>query len=274
MENNMEDLAIPEIKLIQNVGGDEAKAFGAKPGDFYCAITQGIIDGAEGFEVVVMKSAQKTRTYWGREEIEDEPPICASIDGITSINGDICATACPYNAFTDAPYMVSAAERRAKCLPNYNVMAIKIDDMMPMMIRCSGISAMAARELNALLKFHKVVRKDPFKAKLRVTAVKKKTASGEAFAIKFGEPSLIEELDILAEVKEIAEAVMGVAIPIQNLAITEVKVIAPITKTVVATGTTTPPLYAPEPTPGIVEPKPESDSTAATLPEPLPKVMF
>lgn len=200
------DMAIPEIKLVQNVGGDEAKQLGAKSGDFYCGITQEIIPGDKGFEVVVIGPAVKTRTYWGRTEIGDEPPVCASQDGINSINGEVCATACPYQAFTDAPYMVDAGERRNKCLPNFNVFAIKLSDMMPIMIRCSGISAMAARELNTLLRFHKAIRGQSFKAKLRVSAIKKKTASGEAFAIKFGEPQLITDTNLLAELKEQAVA--------------------------------------------------------------------
>jgi len=213
MPENLNDLAIPEIKLVQNTGGDEAKQLGAKPGDFYCAITQEIINGTEGFDFVIIKPAQKTRTYWGTTEISEEPPTCASPDGITSVNGDACESACPYQAFTDAPYMVAATERRTKCLPNYNVIGIKVSDMMPAMIRCSGISAMAARELNTLLKFHKVMRGQAYKAQLRVTAVKKKTASGEAFAIKFGQPELIHDPGIVAELHEQALALTGIEAP-------------------------------------------------------------
>ncbi len=215
--SELNDLAIPEIKLIQNVGGDDAKQMGAKAGDFYCSITQEIIPGSEGFDVVVLRPAQKTRTYWGREDIDDEPPVCASEDGVTSINGDICAEACPYGAFTDAPYMVSAAERRAKCLPNYNIVVIKVSDMMPVMIRCSGISSMAARELNTLLKFHKMIKNAPHKATIKVTSIKKKTASGEAYAIKFGDPKLVTDEDLLYEIADQASALLGETIEVQAL---------------------------------------------------------
>jgi hypothetical protein len=202
MSENYGDMAIPEIKLVQNVGGDEAKAFGAKPGDFYCSITQEIIDGTKGFAVVVSGPAQKTRTYWGTTEIKDEPPICASNDGITSVMGDNCQTACPYQAFNDAPYLLPVEERRKKCVPNYHVTAIKTSDMMPVLIRCSGISSMAAKELNTLLKFHKSIRGQFHKAIITVTSVKKKAASGEAYAIKFGDPQLITDDTLLKEARE------------------------------------------------------------------------
>jgi hypothetical protein len=214
---NPNDLAIPEMKLVQNVGGDEAKQAGAKPGDFYCAITQEIIPGTEGFEIVVTGPARKTRTYWGTTEIGDDPPICASQDGVTSVNGDNCETACPYKAYNDAPYLLPAAERRLKCTPNYNIIAIKLSDMMPVLIRCTGISSMAARELNTLLKFHKAIRGQYFKAKLRVTAIKKKTAVGEAFAIKFGDPAPITDPAILTEVKDQLNVFTGIQIPVVEI---------------------------------------------------------
>jgi len=213
MPENYGDLAIPEIKLVQNVGGDEAKQVGAKPGDFYCAITQEIIPGEKGFEIVVVKPAHKNRTYWGTTDISDDPPVCASNDGIMSVAGDICATACPYKAFNDAPYMLSPTERRAKCTPNYNVIGIKVSDMMPVLIRCSGISSMAAKELNTLLKFHKNIKGQYFKAKIRVSAIKKKTASGEAFAIKFGDPEPITDNVIMAELKEQMAQLVNVEMP-------------------------------------------------------------
>jgi len=200
-----DDLAIPEVKLIQNVGGTEAKSYGALPGQFYFSLTQEIIKGDEGFEVVIMKPAWKTRTYWGRTEIDDDPPICSSLDAVNSVNGDVCATACPYEAFTDAPYLVDAAERRTKCLPNYELMAVKVSDMMPILIRCTGISAQAAKELNTLLMFHRQIKNQTWKAKLKVTAIPKKTAAGEAFAIKFGQPQIIEDEATLIELKDLAK---------------------------------------------------------------------
>jgi hypothetical protein len=212
MTENYGDMAIPEIKLIQNVGGSEAKALGSKPGDFYCSITGEIIPGAVGFEIVVAGPAKKTRTYWGTTEIAETPPICASPDGILSVNGENCQNACPHKAYNDAPYLLPIAERRTKCTPNFHIVAIKVSDMMPILIRCGGISAMAARELNTLLKFHKNIRGQYFKAKIKVTSLAKKTPSGEAYAIKFGEPQPLEEY-VIAEVKEQLMLLSGVEVP-------------------------------------------------------------
>ena len=87
------------------------------------------------------------RTYWGADhEVQsDEPPTCSSTDGVISINGDVCKIACPYQAFTDAPGLLTAEERKGKCTPGYRVMGISLTNMMPVFIRCSGISATAAR---------------------------------------------------------------------------------------------------------------------------------
>ena len=160
MAESYGDLAIPEIKLIQNVGGDEAKDAGAQAGDFFCALTGEVFKGNDGFQIVVTGRSKVERTYWGADhEVQsDEPPTCSSTDGVTSINGDVCKTACPYQAFTDAPGLLTAEERKGKCTPGYRVMGISLTNMMPVFIRCSGISATAARELNTLLAFHKNIR--------------------------------------------------------------------------------------------------------------------
>lgn len=210
-----EDLAIPEVKLIQNVGGAEAKSYGAVPGDFYFSLTQETIKGSEGFEIVVLKPAWKTRTYWGRTEIDDDPPMCSSLDAVTSVNGDVCATECPHNAFTDAPYLVDATERRSKCNPNYELLAVNTADMMPILIRCSGISAQAAKELNSLLLFHRSIKGHTHKAKIRVTAVPKKTSVGEAFAIKFGAPQIIEEEALAIELADL-RTMLQITTPVEE----------------------------------------------------------
>ena len=200
---NFGDLAIPEIKLIQNTGGDQAKSLGSKPGDFYCEVTGENIPGEKGFDIVVTGPAQKTRTYWGTTEINETPPVCASNDGVTSMNGDLCQTACPYKAFNDAPYMLKIEERRLKCTPNFHITALKLSDMMPILIRCGGISSMAARELNTVLKFHRDMRGGQYyKAKIHVVSVKKKTSYGDSFAIKFGSPQLITDPVMQKDVRE------------------------------------------------------------------------
>jgi len=208
MAESYGDLAIPEIKLIQNVGGDEAKDAGAQAGDFYCALTGEVFKGNEGFQMVVTGKSKVERTYWGADHDvqSEEPPTCSSTDGVTSVNGDICKTACPYKAFTDAPGLLTAEERKGKCTPGYRVMGISLSNMMPVFIRCSGISATAARELNTLLAFHKNIRGQYFKAMFNVISIKVKTASGEAYKIKFGEPLLLTP-ESQTEVKELMQAV-------------------------------------------------------------------
>jgi len=201
------DMAVPEIKLVQNVGGDEAKDLGAVPGQFYCKLTGEIMNS---FEMVVAGRATVERTYWGSDhEVQsDEPPTCSSQDGITSAGGDLCATACPYNAFTDTPGFLKADERKLKCTPGFKVSGINLTNMMPVFIRCGGISAGAARELNTLITFHKNIRGRFYTVKFTVSSIKRKGTSGEAYAIKFGEPTLLET-EQLDEVKGLLEDIIG-----------------------------------------------------------------
>jgi hypothetical protein len=208
------DMAIPEIKIVQNVGGDEAKMMGAIPGDFYCALTGEKIPGDVGFDIVLSERASIERTYWGPDHDvqSDEPPICSSWDGFTSNLGDECQTACPYNAFCDAPGLLGTEERKTKCTPGFKVTGISLTNMMPVFIRCSGWSAGAARELNFMITFHKNMRGQFFKAKFRVTTIKRKGTAGEAFVIKFGQPQLLEP-ETLSEVKQIIESMIGEALP-------------------------------------------------------------
>lgn len=208
------DMAIPEIKIVQNVGGDEAKNAGANPGDFYCALTGEIIPADAGFDIVLSERASIERTYWGpdHEVQSDEPPICSSWDGFTSNAGDECQTACPYNAFCDAPGLLGAEERKTKCTPGFKVTGISLTTMMPVFIRCGGWSAGAARELNTLITFHKNIRGQFFKTKFHVTTIKRKGTSGEAFVIKFSQPELLAP-ETLNEVKQIIESMIGEALP-------------------------------------------------------------
>lgn len=190
-----EDMALPEIKLIQNVGGSEAKAGGAAPGDFYCTVTGEIIKGETGFDLVVV-DIHKQRTYWGRTEIEDEPPICASADAKVNMQGDSCEQ-CPYNVRTDAPWAIPAAERRNMCLPTYSVLAIDTRNYMPILVRASGISTQSVRELLTSLRLNKSLKGEYHRAQVHVTSVTKKTASGEAFAM------VLRITDLIADPKQI-----------------------------------------------------------------------
>lgn len=188
-ELDREDLAIPEIKLIQNVGGTWAKAAGAEPGDFYCALTDEVIKGAKGLSMVIV-SIRKSRTYWGRPEIEDSPPECSSLDSKTSWDGKECAT-CEHRC--DTPWLLPALERRTKCLANYNVLGINLDNDLPIIIRATGISAQATKQLYTQLKLNRQLATGWYRAKTQVTSISKKSAAGEAFAIKFGKLELLPD---------------------------------------------------------------------------------
>lgn len=204
------DMAIPEIKLVQNVGGDLAKSMGANPGDFYCSLTDEVIKGDKGFDTVIV-AMQKNRTYWGRDDIADEPPVCASMNAASmlSINGEDCKS-CPHR--NETPWLLLAKDRRTKCLVNYNILGIGVADSFPVLIRTSGISAKAAKELYTQLSLSKHLIGAWYKAKTRVTSIKKKTPAGDAYAIKFGKLELIEDKKQLEEFKAQSAQLIGTQI--------------------------------------------------------------
>lgn len=209
-----DELSIPELKLIQNVGGDQAKTAtatreAAAVGDFYLGITDEVIKGEEGVDVILVDML-KTRTYWGRDDIGDEPPTCSSPDAgsFTSANGDDCHQ-CPFNAFNEAPWLLSAQERRTKCLVNYHLLVFRVSDNMPMMIRATGISTGAARNLLTTLKLNKKLAGQYHKAVIHVAPIKKKTASGEAFAFVFTLAGLLQNEAQIAESYQLSAALTG-----------------------------------------------------------------
>ena len=204
-----EDMAIPEIKLVQYVGGDLAKQSGAKPGDFYCSLTD---ETLQEFDLVIV-SMQKNRTYWGRSDILDEPPECASLDArsMLSLNGDNCAD-CEYRSET--PWLLTTEERRKKCLINYNIVGIKLPEQMPVILRSSGISAQSAKELYTQLVLNRQLGGAWYKAKTHVTSVPKKSSAGDAFAIRFSKLELLPE-NTLSETRNLSQQLLGtqVALP-------------------------------------------------------------
>ena len=211
-----EDMAIPEVKLIQNVGGSEAKDQGAVPGDFYSNITGEVIKGHEGFDIIVV-DIQKNRTYWGRTEIEEDPPICASLDTRTSILGDSCDE-CPHDARCDTPWLIDATERRTKCLLNFNVLAINAANSMPLLMRVSGISTQAVRELITQLRLNKHLKGQYHRAVIHVGSMAKKTASGEAFALQLRAKELLTDAALVEEFKMQSRQLLGTVIGIPETA--------------------------------------------------------
>ena len=119
-----DEMATPELKLVQNTGGDDAKSAGAHPGDFYFPLTGEIIGGATGLDVIIA-DVIKTRTYWGRDDIGEDPPQCASVNDRyhKSMDGQDCLK-CEKRA--DMPGMMDKAERRSKCLAGYNILSYPV----------------------------------------------------------------------------------------------------------------------------------------------------
>lgn len=173
-----EDMAVPEVKLVQNVGMDYAKSLGAQPGQFYCPLTDEISDELK----IIVVDIQTTRTYWGREEIEDAPPDCASWDAksMQAMDGSDCAT-CSHRC--DTPWLLKPPERRQKCNLSYNILGIKEDNFLPVIIRAGGISALPVRQLITQIKLNRSLRGEIHRAIISISSAKKKTPAGEAYAL-------------------------------------------------------------------------------------------
>ncbi len=173
----MEDMNIPELKLIQATGGDYAKSqAGAKIGQFFVSTTNELFDTVD----VQVLTVSKNRTFWGRTDITDDPPICSSLNGTTSVDGTPCKE-CPHYRERAS---LDKEERRKECQIGYVVLALD-ENQMPLVIRLHGISADAGRDLNAMLYFNKALRAQRGNFFFRVVSFEKKSASGNAFAFKF-----------------------------------------------------------------------------------------
>ncbi len=224
------DMTLPELKLIQNTGGEMAKDLGAALGDLYLTVMDSIIKGNIGIDIAVI-DIHKTRTYWGRADIDNDPPECASpnADSYQSFNGGDCKK-CPYRC--DAAWLVKAAERREKCTISYNIVAINLEDHMPVMIRAGGISTQPVRELITLLRLHPQIKgKDLHKAKIHVTSQKEKTPSGDAFRYRFAKPTLIqgkEADEVLALTRALLTNVAMLEAPKEDLGAEKLAEPAPI----------------------------------------------
>jgi len=204
-----DDMAIPELKLVQNVGGDEAKAAGAVPGDLYLSLTEEIFK--EGLNIVIV-DMQKTRTYWGRSEIEDEPPECVSLDADSMMSADGLTSCRECEHRCDAPWLLDATERRAKCLVDYNILAIKFDSGMPLLVRAGGISSKAARELITQLRLNRELKGEYHRALVAVSSLPKKTPSGDAFALNFHLKELITDEPKVLEMKNLTIRYLGTSL--------------------------------------------------------------
>jgi hypothetical protein len=183
------DMLRPEIKLVQNTGGDAAKSAGAKPGQFYNTMTNEIYP--DGFEFVILDFSIQ-RVYWGRDIIGDEPPMCSSQDANSyeSVNGDDCHK-CQH--LLDNAAMVQAKERREKCTKQFGFIGLLLPNLEPFMFRAPGTSSTAVMALLSRFKFNKACWNEEKTAidfhrfKVAAYSQEQKTKAGSAWVIKFGE---------------------------------------------------------------------------------------
>lgn len=210
MSRNMDsfdpnDLALPELKLVQNTGGEDARAAGAKPGDLYLTLTDEVIPQGKPFEIVLVDMG-KTRTYWGRADISNDPPACSSTNGTESLDGqecDKCDKKC------DTPWLLPADKRREMCLVSYTIMALRAQDASPLFIRAGGISSKAAKELYTMLRLNRQLKGEYHRATVSLSSEKKTTSFGLSFALKFGAPKLISDKQAIESYKQATDSILG-----------------------------------------------------------------
>ena len=188
-----EDVSVPVIMVVQKTTSSEVLVSGATYGDFYNRITQQVFPGKEGFDLVVV-DVRKLRTYWGRSEIFDEPPECASMDAdsMKSIDGQDCKK-CEH--LCDTPWAFPADKRRGMCLTSYNILGINYEDQMPFIMRASGISAGSVKDLMSILKFNRPLKGQYHRALIHAYTVVRKSPSGEAYAIAFKMKAILPETE-------------------------------------------------------------------------------
>ena len=203
------EMAIPEWRLLQKVGGDLAKGLGGKPGQFFNKVTDELADELN----IVVVDIRTGRAKWG-SEISDAGPVCASMDAKTnlSIYGDDCLQ-CPDRA--DVPWSLDAAERRTKCCLNYSILGIDLDhDLMPIMLRAHGTSALASRMLITQLKMNRALRGEYYRALVNIKCQEKSTPFGTTYVIHPKIVQLITDESRAEELKIESNRLLGVPIPL------------------------------------------------------------
>jgi len=203
------EMAIPEWRLLQKVGGDWAKGLGGKAGQFFNKTTDELADELN----IVVVDIMMGRAKWGTE-ISDAGPVCASMDAKTnfSIYNDDCLQ-CPDRL--DTPWSVDATERRTKCCLNYSILGIDIDhDLMPIMLRAHGTSALASRQLITQLKMNRALRGEYYRALVNIKCQEKNTPFGTTYVIH---PKIVQLITDESRAKELqieSNKLLGAPIPL------------------------------------------------------------
>lgn len=194
-----EDMSLPELKLAQPTG---EKPEGCNPGNFFVSISDDIYE--DGLNIIIA-DIKKSRTYWGRTELDNEPPECSSEDMISGQLGP-CAE-CQFRC--DSPWLIDATARRMMCLMHYTLMVINYDTKMPMVLRASGISTASVKEIFTLLRINKQLHGEYERAIIKLVSEKKKTAQGEAYQMRFKLISIVQDANEAAELRQLAAQLLG-----------------------------------------------------------------
>ncbi len=229
-----EDLARPEIKLLQNTGGNDAKAAGAKPGEFYNAMTGEVYQ--DGFEFIPVDFFIQ-RVYWGRDVIGDEPPMCSSLNAnsFESVTGIDCHT-CAHRL--DNAAAVDAKARREKCTKQYSFMGLLLPNLEPFIFRAPGTSSQAVINLYSRFKFNKECWNaersaiDFHRFKVRVSSFETKTAAGSAYVIRLNEVTPLADSNFEQETFLLTAQILGQSVdylpsPPENERLTDGKTSTP-----------------------------------------------
>jgi hypothetical protein len=181
------DMSRPIVLLIQ--GTTQNKPDGSNPGQFYNNMSNELYP--DGFDMIIL-DFYKTRTYWGRDVIGDEPPECScnNIDSGESVDGKKCSEC---DKRLDSAWAVDAQKRRQYCTIQYSILGMMVDDFMPFLLRASGISTGAVQKLLSRINFNKELRNPEtgkiewHKFKVAVRSKEEKHPMGSAWALDFGE---------------------------------------------------------------------------------------
>lgn len=177
-----EDVIIPRIALAQPttkfvMDGD------VPVGAIYNTVTrQSYIDPTTkkaGLQFISVAFA-KNRRLWNKDNKNDT--LCMSNDSKISTTGDVCATACPFNAFD---WSVDDKKQRVPpaCTLYYNYLSLlaPFDSDFPSSISLGKTSAKSAKQLNS---FYLMSGQDIFASVLELTTEKKENAKGAFFIFK------------------------------------------------------------------------------------------
>ena len=211
MTRNMDSIDVknitpPELKLVQNVGGEDAKASGALPGNLFCPQTREIFkSGVDGVVVDMVR----TRTYWGRDGISDGPPACSCANAdVPNASGVLGECAKCQNNFEN-PWELSADDRKSICLVSWTILMITKDTLSPYMIRAGGISATPAKNLWSSIRMNRNLKVlGLHRGLFHFGSEKRKTASGEAYMWTF-QPLGILEAEKAQDLRALSSTLLG-----------------------------------------------------------------